>query len=137
MASGQPAGQDNQVQHASAQAREQAGGGTAQPRGNPACQGPVTRERDAHGYTFAINVRCDAPFGAWRIWRRLRALPGVRLVRGPSLLRWRARFEYLGKSYQAVALPGHLWIGSLAPADLYRETDTLYDVLREALHGLD
>jgi hypothetical protein len=112
MASGQPAERDNQA------------------------QGPVTRERDASGYTFAINVRCTVPLGAWRIWRRIRALPGVKPLHGPSLLRWRAHFEYLGKPYQAVALPGRLWIGALAAADLYRETDTLYDLLREALHGL-
>lgn len=105
--------------------------------GKPACQGLVTRERDAYGYTFAINVRCAAPFGAWGIWRRMRVLPGIKPLRGPTLLHWRAQFEYLGKPYQAVALPGRLWIGALAPADLYRETDTLYDLLREALHGLE
>jgi hypothetical protein len=94
-------------------------------------QPEVVRERDSYGITFAINVRCRVPFGAFAVWRRLRRLPGVVSTRPPGPWRWRAHFEFLGKAYIAVALNGKLWIGAQAPAEIYKETEVLYDLLRQ------
>jgi len=91
----------------------------------------VTRERDSYGITFAITVHCAMPLGALSVWRRLCRLPGVTPTFVPSLLRWRAHFDFLGKPYLAVALKGRVWIGAQAPVEIYRETEALYELLRQ------
>jgi len=91
----------------------------------------VVRERDSYGITFAINVRCRVPFGAFAVWRRLSRLPGVVPTWPPGPWRWRAHFDFLGKPYVAVALNGKVWIGAQAPAEIYRETEALYELLRQ------